>query len=722
VMCASDVAAAWFAAAARAPAAQVKVVLDAVSECLAQAVSSDLSGGQSAAQLGPLAETLSSVIAGVCVTPATAAAVSLAATALQTRVDELTHSFLPLELALHPAAALLIRVSFVNCQLRNHCADHAGSAANVDSAASLFHKLCRTSDSTSPLAPWLHLELCRFALCWIPEASAVRCFEHLASPFLRAGAGAVWDSTVSTVSTGSLPCAIWSLCTAHAQVWCVSALVSYNPHILTRPPRCPHTSERFLESFVECLLRSYAVNPLRASPTDLARLVVTVEGCSADLLSDAEFYELHHIRTLLPSTLQSELENATRALELSLRKPSCTPDCQPLLCLLRLAAQFPVGYLPEERASTLARKLLSWEEMLLPAPSDALWGSHHSCLVFSEFRAALAQLLRSAGERGRASACKRAPRLLQSLDGLASHITSSLSSQSVSQSGFLDAVRHTADVFSLLSDRALLVESVLAFGVSNTDSSAGRLARAEIALAALSRTAGGITVKLDVAALSSWRSHACALVLELCDVSGREPSSAWPAQSALVSPLLGALGASLAVAGPEQPADVAALLHRALPLLSAGSVDEIRVLGFVRAALLSGGDHSALHAQLVAVLQVLLNRAEWKLHGDAVLETAAVVFDCADAASRSVMMETLLAAAQEAAMMLDVCDTSVGELRAALQLLACVLTRTAAHAEPGLRVDGERCLAVALLSGDALATHKSCLVGSSDQACLVVVR
>ena len=447
-----------------------------------------------------------------------------------------------------------------------------------------------------------------------------------------------------------------------------------------------------------------------------------MEGCSADLLSDAEFYELPRIRAVLPAILQSELEAASRALELSLHEPaSNTPDCQPLISLLSLSARLPVGYLPEDRASSLTRKLLSWEETLTPASTCGPCGLQDACEVFAAFRSATALLLRSSGERGRASACKRAERLLETLDALGLRIPSG-SSHSVPQSLFLEAVRHTADILSLLSDRERLLETVLAFGVSDAPCSAGQLVRAEVCLGVLTSLAEkGVPAHLDVAALSVWRSQGCELILRFTD-AGLERSSSWPAPAALVSPLFGALGASLDLAGPETSeaaAQVSAILSRALPVLSSASADAVSVLSFVRAALRGGDDHAALQSQVLGVLLSLLNRAGWASHAEAVLATAAILFEHSSAISRASLLDALLATTQDA-VALDECVSSVGELRASLQLLACALTCTAAHAEPGVRVDSERCLALALSAGDALA-HSRCLVVNSEVACQTVV-
>ena len=220
VMCSPDVAAAWFAASARAPAAQVSLIVQAVSSCLVQAVSAQVSGDQTMSQLSPLAETLASTLSGVCVTPATAPAVSLAAAALQARIDEMAVPLSALEPAVQPAAAILIRIASVNCQLSRHCAETAGVAADVAAAAGTFQRLCCARDAAIPLAPWLRLELSRFALRWMPGPAAEHAFELLTLPFLRADAGSSWDGTVSTVCADTLPCAIWSLCTEHTHVWC----------------------------------------------------------------------------------------------------------------------------------------------------------------------------------------------------------------------------------------------------------------------------------------------------------------------------------------------------------------------------------------------------------------------------------------------------------------------------------------------------------------------
>jgi len=448
--------------------------------------------------------------------------------------------------------------------------------------------------------------------------------------------------------------------------------------------------EPFLFTFSQTLFRTAN---LSASSTVDAGLV-TFAGCSRSLLCDTDFYEMHPFRAVLPLVLSEQLDAAVEAAASASR----------LIGLLHVAARLPVGFLTSKAASKLTRKIIRLERTHVVSLASDPSSLSAACELLAAFRAAAHQLSISVVQPEISALVKRVPGMLQTLEEVGAFITSPTLS-------FSEAVRLTASMTSLLgkqaADNGSLLCSVLSFCADEpaTRASGAASCRVGIGLGVLAAFAdSSIPISLTCSpALRKWRQYA------FREASGLMRAS--PSQSAPFLQLLGAIGASLELAPPTSDddaiyADVASLLH-AVWLLPLGDSPDVRhALRFSRTAFLLLQQRDSLaneaHTLLLGVLRRVLKSRLPDSSTAAVLQTAAVLFKCADSGQRCTLENALVVAVQTAAVADDVSSASVEELRASLLLLAELI----ACASHDARVDGERCLA----AGMAVAS----LVGRFD--------
>jgi hypothetical protein len=181
VLTSPAVVAAWSAAAARLPAAQAVLVVQAVSNSIEQAESSGLFGDGAQALLAALTETLAAMLAGLHATDATAVVLGRALLALQSRMTTLSSGCdarSAASAAAQARSAMLLRLCTSSCWLAQDCiaqaAENADATACCVTALQTAASVAAGAACATTVSPWLQLERVRAAaarLVWHSVAS-----------------------------------------------------------------------------------------------------------------------------------------------------------------------------------------------------------------------------------------------------------------------------------------------------------------------------------------------------------------------------------------------------------------------------------------------------------------------------------------------------------------------------------------------------------------------